>query len=232
MIIGIIGKMRSGKDTISDMIIKNNQSFVKKQFAGKLKECVSLILNIPREDLEKEEIKQKILEIYWNDEINTVRDFLQQFGTLACRDTISENFWINALFSDYKTIPYALGESVKPDWVISDCRFKNEADEIKRRGGILINIYRYMSFKEWCTTFNLNIKTELLFNNDVEITQIAFYTKLAVLEFDNKLAFFNKINHISETDLDEYNNIDFHIHNYTLDDTFNQINDIMNLKNR
>ena len=47
---------------------------------------------------------------------------------------------MNALFKDYKlqdTISYKY-----PIWIITDVRFKNEANEIKKRGGILIRLNR------------------------------------------------------------------------------------------
>jgi hypothetical protein len=34
----------------------------------------------------------------------TVRDFLQQFGTDACREIVHPNFWVNALFSEYDKV--------------------------------------------------------------------------------------------------------------------------------
>ena len=91
MIIGISGKIGSGKDTVGKMIeylsckkdmqlqtldsIKEFNEFCSsayscssweiKKFAGKLKQCVAIILDIPVEGLEKEEIKNKALGKEW-----------------------------------------------------------------------------------------------------------------------------------------------------------------------
>ena len=100
-IIGVSGKIASGKDTVGHIIqylvysnnmtvkinklhsnpigiytlddfLNNNpqvgdhiQSWKIRKFADKLKECASLILNIPREDLEKIEVKNKVLGEEW-----------------------------------------------------------------------------------------------------------------------------------------------------------------------
>lgn len=73
-----------------------------------------------------------------------VRVFLQRLGTEAIRDGIHPNTWVNALFADYKPRHH---HTVNPDfedpnWIITDCRFPNEAQAIKDRGGIVIRVTR------------------------------------------------------------------------------------------
>lgn len=201
MIIGISGKIGSGKDTagmlIQAMTMNPNQGsrywsdpilylqnyegrpnlkggFEIKKFAGKLKQITSILTGIPVEDLEKQEIKDSKLSGDWNwifdssghrgpvhpemvgrDRFYTVRELLQRLGTEAMRNQIHANVWINALFSDYtpqgEQIPWN-GESLKevvakgfrpyPNWIITDVRFPNEAEAIKKRGGIVIRLER------------------------------------------------------------------------------------------
>lgn len=79
----------------------------------------------------------------------TPRLLLQLLGTEAGRQIIHPNIWVNALFSEYKGY---LSESkldktwvytnIYPNWVVSDVRFPNEAEAIKKRGGILIKVIR------------------------------------------------------------------------------------------
>lgn len=86
----------------------------------------------------------------------TVREFLQKLGTEACRDQIHQDFWVNALMSEYKGVQWG-GRSVKdkngipydyetywdfPKWIITDLRFPNEYKSIKDKGGICIKINR------------------------------------------------------------------------------------------
>lgn len=188
MIISVSGKMQAGKDTTGKIIQfltqKNNKISLEemlqypsteqpnttewkiKKYAGKLKECISLITGVSLLDLEREDIKNSNLGPEWNffskgDEYSmTVRKILQLFGTEGGR-TVHPNIWVNALFADYK--PTLTKESKNnlighlsrpkqfqnkeieyrlPNWVITDCRFVNEANAAKERDGILINVIR------------------------------------------------------------------------------------------
>lgn len=62
-----------------------------------------------------------------------VREFLQKLGTDACRYGLHPDTWVNALFSEW---------SDDQQWIITDCRFKNEAIEIKERGGVIVKVSR------------------------------------------------------------------------------------------
>lgn len=91
MIIGLSGKMRSGKNTVASIIqyliykdkVKDSSlslnsflnnafigdsysGFIQKSFAKKLKEIVSILTGIPVEDLEKQEIKDSRLPECWH----------------------------------------------------------------------------------------------------------------------------------------------------------------------
>ena len=191
MIIGISGKMQSGKNTVASIIqyltnpfdrdIKtefnlNEDYSVGSQwkqvaFAGKLKQIVSILTGIPVEDLEKQEVKDRVLgEEWWycladnNKRVPyikelhegkviklikpTARQLLQEIGTDAMRDVIHPNCWVNALFVDYKPIYRKVvnnvleGIGVYPNWIITDLRFPNELQAIKDRGGITIRVNR------------------------------------------------------------------------------------------
>lgn len=169
MIIGISGKIGSGKDTVGDFIQKltadehNKSSWEVKKFAGKLKQIVSLITGVSLKDLEDQSIKSATLNDEWqnamgHDKVMTLRLMLQLIGTEGGRDLIHHNIWINALFADYKkdwTHKYGMldtrsGEFTEsfrdegdyPNWIITDVRFPNELDAVKARGGITIRVIR------------------------------------------------------------------------------------------
>ena len=93
----------------------------------------------------------------------TVRELLQQVGTDAMRNIVHPNVWVNALMSQYKGIEctsfphnapifgipteedevkYGRVELIKPNWIITDVRFPNEAVAIKERSGIVIRVNR------------------------------------------------------------------------------------------
>ena len=73
----------------------------------------------------------------------TVRQFLQELGTDACRNGLHPNTWVNALMTDYVGM-YDLDtdRTTYPNWIITDTRFPNEAQAIKDAGGIVIRVDR------------------------------------------------------------------------------------------
>lgn len=83
----------------------------------------------------------------------TVRELLQKLGTDAVRDKVHPNAWVNALMADYQStghiskienkpkVPVA-NIPIYPKWIISDCRFPNEGQAIKDRGGVIWRINR------------------------------------------------------------------------------------------
>ena len=104
MIIGINGKIGSGKDTVgsivqyltSDMCRIDNFTFQEwlnygknkeqyehkwetKKFAGKLKTVASLLTGVPVEKFEDQEFKQKHMGLQWK---MTYREFLQKQSIL------------------------------------------------------------------------------------------------------------------------------------------------------
>ena len=166
MIIGISGRMGSGKNTVGEIIQKlcatnNGPNFEQKAFAGKLKTIASLLTGIPVEKFEDQEFKQTTLSEEWDfadndapDNIMTIRMFLQKLGTEAMRDGLHTNVWVNALFADYfckdcgweeeqkGTIDACSGYHKLPNWIITDMRFPNELEAIELREGITIKVVR------------------------------------------------------------------------------------------
>ena len=82
----------------------------------------------------------------------TPRKMLQQIGTDLLRNQLHPNTWVNATFADYKPIGDTLLEGevrrvreedlIYPNWIITDVRFSNELEAIKKHNGITIRINR------------------------------------------------------------------------------------------
>lgn len=167
-IIGISGKIGSGKDTVGiiiqthlaklnlpDLLVKEVlkdpkeyeaiisaiSTYKIKKFAGKLKKVASLLTGISIEKFEDQEFKKTSLGPEWG---MTVRDLLQKLGTEGLRVGLHENTWVNALMVDYQPIDYdPLTEAeIYPNWIITDTRFENEAQAIKKAGGFIIRVER------------------------------------------------------------------------------------------
>lgn len=113
-----------------------------KKFAGKLKQIVSLVTGVSEYDLEDPEFKKQSMGPDWGN--ITYRECLQIVGTDAMRNNVHPNVWVNALFADY--IPahtdHVPGGFDYPNWIITDCRFENEAQAVKARGGVVVRINR------------------------------------------------------------------------------------------
>lgn len=133
-IIGISGKAGSGKDTLAKFLqeilphIDNIPCYEIVHFADPLKEAVETACMLDTWYTRTQEGKKTELE--WLDKM-TVREVLQKFGT-AIREGVHPDFWVRALMEGTN------------DWdiIIPDVRFPNEAEEIRKRGGILIRIER------------------------------------------------------------------------------------------
>lgn len=83
-------------------------------------------------------------------ENTTIREFLQVLGTECLREQLNPNIHVFMLFADYKA-DYSKSETweiegisnpIYPNWIITDTRFVNEAEAIKKRGGIVLRVNR------------------------------------------------------------------------------------------
>lgn len=140
MIIALNGYAKVGKDEIANIIRSLHPIWEVKKFAGKLKQVATLLTGI--KDLENQSTKASSLGPEWGN--MTVRDLLQRLGTDAVRDGLHPDAWVNALMADYRCVPAdrAPNGFDCPNWIITDCRFPNEAKAVKRFGGKVIRVNR------------------------------------------------------------------------------------------
>jgi hypothetical protein len=143
---------------VHDWWLADQSGWEIKKFAGKLKTIASLLTGIPTEKFEDQEFKKTNLGPEWSDHGMpiTVRDLLQRLGTDALRQGLHSNTWVNALMADYAPVKhhveYATTENgsvlpiefktIYPNWIVTDCRFPNEAAAIKKAEGVMIRINR------------------------------------------------------------------------------------------
>ena len=86
----------------------------------------------------------------------TPRLMLQLLGTNCGRDIIHPDIWVNSLMAEYKS---KLSSSnpvddldweprfIYPNWIITDTRFENELESVKKRNGITIRVNRSFNHK-------------------------------------------------------------------------------------
>lgn len=141
MIIGFCGLIGSGKDTAADYLC-NFHGFKRESFANTLKDAVAAVFNWDRTMLEgrtktAREWREQI-DPWWSQRLNvpdlTPRLVLQQWGTEVCRRGFHDDIWIASLENKLS--------KTKDSIVISDCRFPNEINSIRRAGGRVVRIAR------------------------------------------------------------------------------------------
>jgi hypothetical protein len=139
MIVGVLGFIGSGKGSVGDILEK--YSFEKISFASHLKDVTSVMFGWARKLLEGDtyesrEFREKI-DLFWSEKLGrefTPRLALQLMGTEVGRNVFGENLWIHALENKLK------GDD--KHYVITDVRFQNEIDWVRKQKGILIEIRR------------------------------------------------------------------------------------------
>lgn len=133
MIIGLSGWARSGKDTIADYLEKE-RGFVKIAFADPMREALyKLDPYIQVGEFNRVSLASSVNHFGWEtlkDLSEDVRPLMQRLGTEVGRNMFGEDFWVN--------LTMQIAENCE-NVVISDCRFVNEADAIRRAGG---NVWR------------------------------------------------------------------------------------------
>ena len=138
MLIGIVGLIGSGKDTVAERLVAQH-SYRRDSFAKSLKDAVSSMFNWDRELLEgKTDASREWREQpdeFWSERFGkpvTPRWVLQYFGTEVMRGNMYDGIWVDSCLGRYK------GENT----VISDTRFVNEIKKIRAKNGKIILVKR------------------------------------------------------------------------------------------
>ena len=202
-LIGISGKMGSGKDTLSIVLNyladkdapdwigrweQNVEDFVykNKKYSEKLKYMVCFLIGCSRADLEDRDFKEKELGEEWDG--LTPRKLLQLLGTEAGRQIIHPNIWVNALFADYK--------------VTNDCSQHSD--------GLWYTSEHGEEESEVTPVYPNWIITDVRFPNEAK----AIKDRGGILIRINRPQLIERdFEHLSETALDDYNGFDYVIEN-------------------
>ena len=130
-VIGITGRARSGKTTVTEWIVTAHQ-FEPYAFAAPLKNALRAIFNLTEEQMDGEE-KEQILN--WLG--CSPRFLMQSLGTEWGRNTVRQDLWIKLAERWLESVPRYV-----PGVVFSDVRFDDEANFVRQHGGILIHVSR------------------------------------------------------------------------------------------
>jgi hypothetical protein len=120
-LIGLIGKKGSGKDTVCRMIQERYPNAVRLAFADALKEEVASALGVSVDFIESHKTNFRLI--------------LQGWGTEFRRELCSPNYWIEKLQAK-------LSAHSDSPVIITDVRFRNEAELVSSNGGLIVRVMR------------------------------------------------------------------------------------------
>lgn len=134
ILIGLTGRARSGKTTAAEHLAR---TYLLEQyaFADPLRDGLMAIFNLDPTDFESDRKEQPL---GWLD--CSPRQLMQSMGTEWARNTVHPDVWVKLAEQNLDYMSNALGAVL--GFVVSDVRFENEADLIRRRGGTVIHILR------------------------------------------------------------------------------------------
>ena len=168
-LIALVAKKRSGKDTLADYLCENH-GYTKYAFAGPLKKACAEIFMF--DDSQVDGINKETPDPKWNG--LSARTVFQIFGTEMFRqklgdffpelDNIKNNFWTYRFEMWYNNFKK---NNPNGKVVVSDARFPNEAEIIRKLGGSVIKIHRDTGMAQDNHSSEKNID---LIKGDIEIT--------------------------------------------------------------
>lgn len=153
VLIGLVGRKGSGKDTAAELLI--DQGYQNVKFAGALKEMIRTLLAY--QGVDESTIERMIegdLKEVPTDYLggHTPRFAMQTLGTEWGRDLIGKNFWVGT----------AMRRADGKPSVVTDVRFPNEVEAVETAGGTNIGVSA-----EWITATEGEHESEALIDGIV-----------------------------------------------------------------
>lgn len=138
LLIGVVGKARSGKDTLGDCLcLRSDRVFIKTAFAKALKDICVTSFGLSHDQLygDLKEVPDKRYKKQNSEEFWTPREIMQSVGSFY--RSVDYDYWVKQL--DKETL---IGKDKGYNFVITDVRHINECEYVKNVGGVLVKIIR------------------------------------------------------------------------------------------
>lgn len=194
MIIGLCGAQGVGKDTVGDILV-SEYGFTRITFATALKDVISILFSWPRELLEgiteESRIWRETINEYWSEKLGiagfTPRKALQIIGTNLLRHQFYDDIWVNIVENKINML---LSLDPNTNIVLTDCRFTNEFNMIKKfSNSHIIKIIKDIDSNQMVDTNKIhsseiewhNYKFDKLLINNKSISELKIELKSLVL---------------------------------------------------
>ena len=163
--IGITGKIGSGKDTIADYLVSKH-NYTKLSLAEPIKSALAAMLDEPVENFYDRELKEQLIPELGLSRRQLAEALGTEWGRYSLKNyTGDENFWVKLL--EYKIFKNNLQRTVVPD-----VRFDNEVNFIRENKGIIINVIRP----------DFTIKSDHISNNNNLSYDVRIYNNTSTVE--------------------------------------------------
>lgn len=159
-LIAFTGLPRAGKDTAANFLIEHRE-YERRAFATPLKAAAAVLLNREVWEMEgRHGFDREAILPEWG---FSTRWFLQRLGTECMRDQIAADFWLKRMKATLR-----LGNT---RYVITDCRFPNEAAFVRANGGAVVEIRRSDTVDNGHIS-NVGVKADYTIQNDGSIEDL------------------------------------------------------------
>jgi hypothetical protein len=131
-LIGLTGLPRSGKDSVA-AVLSVNHDFAQMAFATPLKDALIVLLGLNRAHFADHALKEEPID--WIGK--SPRELMQTLGTEWGRGLVREDIWIRHAqrrLDNYRRFSASV--------VVTDVRYPNEADWLRKNGGELWHLLR------------------------------------------------------------------------------------------
>lgn len=205
MIIGLNGRLKSGKDTTYGIIceILEPQSIEVKQvsFAKVLKLSAAASIGSTVANLENWKNDEDVYFTRPDGTTFTAREYLQWYGTEAHRELFSDNFWVDVALPQ----PYSPEGNWHPSmayedavYVVTDMRFPNEAQRVIDLGGHTVKVVREAEtkFSNHPSEQNIDHMIEYFLDNTTTLDDLRKRTERMLDSFAHSLNIYSDARNI------------------------------------
>jgi len=137
-VIGFGHQARVGKDTAGRYLLYKIMGTKRRAFGDSIKEACAAIFGFT--DAQLHGNMKEVVDPFWG---VTPRSMLQRVGTEAIRNEVGKDVWVKSWESYLNNHSH-----FNRLWVVPDVRFPNEADAVKRAGGIVVRIDRLAKLRD------------------------------------------------------------------------------------